>query len=202
MEDKLARIISILFHPLLFPSYFLLFVFNMNIYISLIIPANAKLMIFPLIFAMTFIFPTIFILIVKQKGLIQSLQMETREERVYPYVVTGIFNFTAFYIIRQIQLPEAYYLFFLGSSVLILICMTINFFTKISVHLASAGGFVGSLIGISIRMRIDLFFPILIVILFSGLIGFARLKLKAHQSFQIYSGFICGIIVMIIFLLL
>jgi hypothetical protein len=202
MEDKLAKIISVLCHPLLFPSYFLVFIFNLNNYISYIIPTDAKFMIFSLAFVMTFIFPIIFILILKQKGIIQSLLMESREERVYPFVVTGIFNFSAFYMIRQIQIPEIYYLFFLGSAALILVCLTINFYTKISVHLAGAGGLTGALMGISIKLNIDLVIPIVSVFILSGLIGFARLKLKAHQPFQIYLGFICGIIVMTAFLLI
>jgi hypothetical protein len=202
MEDKIAKTISLLFHPLLFPSYFILLIFNLNNYISLLIPFGAKAMIFFMIFVSTFIFPTIFILILKQKGLIQSLQMETREERVYPFAIAGIFNFSAFYMIKQIQVPEEYYLFLLGSASLILICLAINFFTKISAHLAGAGGLTGAMTGISIRMNIDLVMLIAIIILCSGLIGFARLKLNAHNPAQIYAGFICGMIVMTIFLLI
>lgn len=202
MQDKLAKTISILFHPLLFPSYFTLLIFNLNNYISLLIPAGAKLVIFSLIFITTFIFPTIFILIIKRKGLIKSLQMESREERVYPYTIAAIFNFSAFYMIKQIQIPEEYYLLLLGSGALILICLVINFNTKISAHMVGAGGLTGALIGISMRLNIDLVLLIVLAILCSGLIGFARLKLNAHKPFQIYLGFICGMIVMTIFLLI
>ncbi len=202
MQDKLAKTISILLHPLLIPSYFTLLIFNLNNYISLLIPAGAKLVIFSLIFITTFIFPTIFILIIKRKGLIKSLQMESREERVYPYAIAGIFNFSAFYMIKQIQIPEEYYLLLLGSGALILICLVINFNTKISAHMVGAGGLTGALIGISMRLNIDLVVLIVLAILCSGLIGFARLKLNAHKPFQIYLGFICGMIVMTIFLLI
>ncbi len=202
MQDKLAKTISILFHPLLFPSYFTLLIFNLNNYISLLIPAGAKLVIFSLIFITTFIFPAIFILIMKRKGLIKSLQMESREERVYPYAITAIFNFSAFYMIKQIQIPEEYYLLLLGSGALILICLVINFYTKISAHMVGAGGLTGALTGMSLRLNIDLVVLIVLAILCSGLIGFARLKLNAHRPSQIYIGFICGMIVMTIFLLI
>jgi hypothetical protein len=202
MQVKLAKTISILFHPLLFPSYFTLLIFNLNNYISLLIPAGAKFVIFSMIFITTFIFPAIFILIIKRKGLIKSLQMESREERVYPYTIAAIFNFSAFYMIKQIQIPEEYYLLLLGSGALILICLVINFNTKISAHMVGAGGLTGALIGISMRLNIDLVVLIVLAILCSGLIGFARLKLNAHKPFQIYLGFICGMIVMTIFLLI
>jgi len=202
MQDKLAKTISILFHPLLIPSYFTLLIFNLNNHISLLIPAGAKFVIFSLIFITTFIFPTIFILIIKRKGLIKSLQMESREERIYPYAIAAIFNFSAFYMIKQIQIPEEYYLLLLGSGALILICLVINFNTKISAHMVGAGGLTGALIGISMRLNIDLVVLIVLAIICSGLIGFARLKLNAHKPFQIYLGFICGMIVMTIFLLI
>jgi hypothetical protein len=202
MEDKIARVISVLFHPLLLPTYFILIIFSLKFYISIIIPLEAKLMILSLVLAVTFIFPAVFMLIIKNKGLIKSLQMETKEERNYPYITAAIFNFSAYYMIRQIQIPEVYYLFFLGSAILILVTMIINLYTKISIHMIGAGGFIGSLIGISLRLNVDLTMVVVLSILISGFIGFARLRLKAHNSFQIYAGFTCGLFVMMIFLLI
>jgi hypothetical protein len=202
MEEKLAKAISVIFHPLLIPSYLTLVVFNLNNYISLLIPTQAKLVIFSLILATTFVFPVVFVLIIKWRGLITSLQMGSREERVYPYTITGIFNFSGFYMLKQIQTPNVYNLVILGSAILILICLLINFYTKISAHLAGAGGLTGTLIGLSLHLNIDLILLIISAIFISGLIGFARLKLKAHKPFQIYAGFIIGMIVMTIFLLI
>jgi hypothetical protein len=202
MEEKLAKTISVLFHPLLFPSYLTVIIFNLNNSISLLISSEVTLVIFTLIFATTFIFPAIFILILKRNGLIASFQMESREERFFPFLIAGTFNFTAFYMLRQIQIPEVYYLLFLGAAVLIVICLMINIFTKISAHLAGAGGLTGALIGISLRLNIDLVILIISAIFLSGLIGYARLKLQAHKPFQIYAGFIAGMIVMTIFLLI
>ena len=202
MENKLARIISVIFHPLLFPSYLVLIIFNLKNYISLLIPSEAKIFIFFLVFATTFIIPAIFILIFKSRGLISSLQMESREERVYPFLIAGIFNFSAFYMLKQVQIPDIYYRLFLGSTILILICLIVNFYSKISAHLAGAGGCTGTLLGFSLRFNLDLIVLIGLVIFISGVIGYARLKLNAHKPAQIYTGFIAGMIVMITFLLI
>lgn len=202
MEDKIARFLSVLFHPLLLPSYFLLLIFSLKFYISIIIPIEAKLMILALVFVVTCVFPAVFMLIIKNKGLIKSIQMETKEERNYPYIITAIFNFSAYYMIRQIQIPEVYYLFFLGSAVLILVSMVINLFTKISIHMIGSGGITGAIAGISLRLNINLVLFIALAIIISGLVGFARLKLKAHNSIQIYAGFLSGLVIMMIFLLL
>jgi hypothetical protein len=202
MEDKFAKIISVVFHPLLVPSFLTLILLNLNSYFSLLIPFDASLFIFALIFITTFVFPLFFILIIKRKGMIKSLQMESREERIFPFAIAGAFNLSAFYMIRQVQVPDVFYLFLLGSAIVTLVSLVITFYSKISVHMAGAGGLTGSLMGISMRLNLDLLNLIIIVIFLSGLIGFARLKLNAHKPVEIYSGFVCGIAIMIIIFLI
>ena len=63
------------------------------------------------------------------------------------------------------------------------------------------GGMTGALIGISLSLHVDLQALILLFVFLSGLAGYARLKLKAHTQTQIYSGFVCGLLVMLILFL-
>jgi hypothetical protein len=198
MEQKFAGLISYIIHPMLIPTYLTLILFNINTYATLLIPAEARLMIFVLIFLTTFAFPSIFILFMKRRGMIKSIQMETKEERTLPFAIAGVFNFTASFMIRQIQIAEIFYLFLLGSAILIFICLIINFYFKISIHMAGIGGLTGALLGISFRLNIDVIQLVTIAVLLSGLVGFARLKLNAHKAFQIYTGYLCGLIVMLV----
>jgi hypothetical protein len=202
MEERVAKAISYVFHPLLMPSVLTVLLFNLKNYTSFLIPFDAKLLLLAMIFALTFVFPLIFILVLKRKGLIQGLHLVSQEERVYPLAITAVFDFSAFYMIRQTQIPDVFYLFLLGSSVLILICLLINFYTKISIHMAGIGGLTGALIGLSLRLNIELTGLIVIAIFISGLTGYARLKLQAHQPIQVYLGFACGAVVMAMFMLI
>ncbi|OQX80054.1 MAG: hypothetical protein B6D61_02560 [Bacteroidetes bacterium 4484_249] len=198
MEEKIAKIISVIFHPLLIPTFTTLILFNINSYISLLIPYEAKLLILAMIFITTFLFPLLFIFIMKRRGIIKSLQIETREERVYPFAITAIFYFISYQMVRQLQISEIYYLFLLGSTFLIVVALLINFYSKISIHMIGIGGLLGFLIGLSIRINTDVIILIFIVTLIAGFIGFARLKLSAHKPIQVYSGFIVGAIIMLI----
>ncbi|MBM3437127.1 MAG: hypothetical protein FJY07_13035 [Bacteroidetes bacterium] len=198
MELKFARIISWLIHPLYIPTLLTLILLNINSYNVLIIPFHARLIILGLVFITTAIFPMIFIFFMRQRGMIRSLRMEAKEERTLPFAVAGIFNFTAFYMIKQIQIDEIFYLFLLGSAILIFICLFINFYFKISIHMAGIGGLTGALMGISIRLNIDLILLVVTSVLISGIIGYARLQLKAHKAVQIYTGFLCGLIIMLV----
>ncbi|MCD4683092.1 MAG: hypothetical protein K8R86_07395 [Bacteroidales bacterium] len=132
----------------------------------------------------------------KRRGLIKSLQMESKEERVYPFLLTGIFFFLSYYMLKQIQISEVFHLFLLGITILVFLSLLINFFSKISIHMVGIGGMAGALTGISIRINLDLVLLISFTILLAGFIGFARLKLKSHQPIQIYTGYLLGFLFM------
>lgn len=202
MEEKIAKIISVVFHPMLIPSYTILILFNINNYISLLIPFSAKLLILGMVFITTFLFPILFIFIMKRKGIVKTLQMETREERIYPFAVTAIFYFLSYYMLKQLHISDIYYLFLLGATFLIIIALLITFYWKISAHMIGIGGMLGALIGISFRINVDFVFLIALIVLCSGIVGFARLKLNAHKPLQIYSGFLSGVIIMLLVFLI
>ena len=197
METKLAKIISYLFQPLLIPTFTLLILFSLNSYLSLMIPAQARKILLWIVFLTTFVFPLIFILILYKRGLIKSVNMGEKEERIFPLLITGIFYFLAYYVVRQTNLDVIYQRLFLGSTLLIGLALAVSFYWKISMHMIGVGGLLGALIGINLIGYVDLTFFILLSTFVSGLVGFARLKLKAHTPSQVYVGFLAGFLLML-----
>ena len=197
MEARIARIVSVVFQPLLIPFYSLLVIFGLKDYISLVIPLQAKQMILVLIFTTTFLFPALFILLLYKRGVIASVQMRNRSERIFPLIITTIFYFLAFHIIRQLQLPEVYFRLFLGSALLVTITLLVSLAWKISAHMTGIGGMLGSLIAISQVIHNDLAGWVILIAFCCGLVGFARLKLEAHTPAQVYGGFFAGLLVML-----
>ncbi len=192
METKIAKILSLVFFPLLIPTYTLLIIFNINVYFSMIIPQLAKLQILGMVFLITFIFPFFMMILFQRIGIIKSLYMKTKEERTLPYLMTIIFYYLAYYLLKQLQISPIFYYFILGATFLIIITLIINFFWKISIHMIGVGGMLGTLMGLSFLWMIDIPFLIILLVLCSGITGYARLKLNAHNPAQIYSGFLLG----------
>lgn len=192
METKIAKILSLVFFPLLIPTYTLLIIFNINVYFSMIIPQLAKLQILGMVFLITFIFPLFMMILFQRIGIIKSLYMKTKEERTLPYLMTIIFYYLASYLLKQLQISPIFYYFILGATFLIIITLIINFFWKISIHMIGIGGMLGTLMGLSFLWMIDIPFLIILLVLCSGITGFARLKLNAHNPAQVYSGFLLG----------
>jgi hypothetical protein len=60
------------------------------------------------------------------------------------------------------------------------------------------GGITGVFLGFSLRIGTAIFPLLAILILLSGVVGYARLKESSHNPPQIYVGYIVGAILMIV----
>jgi membrane-associated phospholipid phosphatase len=201
IETGIAKAISIVLHPMLLSTYALAILFNMQVYFSIGIPVKAKWMIGILIFIVTGLLPMLLALLMARLGIIKSLQMNQREERIWPFAIAAIFYYLAYYLLKQLDLSPVYILFMLGAFVTVVTGLVISFFWKISIHMTGMGGLVGAFTGLSLRLMIDIPLLIVILIILSGLAGFARLQLSAHSPTQVLAGFVTGFaIFMLLFL--
>jgi len=196
MEKTFARILSFLFHPLLVPTCFLLVLFHLPLYQQLNIPARIQHMVLLFVFILTFVLPAITAVGMWLLKMIESLEMHRRSERFFPMMVVAVFFYITFYSLKQLPVFQPAVLFMLGSTVLVLLGIVLNYFYKISQHMMAWGGFTGALLALGLTSGVPLYFFLFAVILISGLTGYARLKCKAHTPFEVYSGWFLGVVIM------
>ncbi len=203
MEKTFARALSVLFHPLLVPTWFLLILFRLPLYNLLIIPVKMKTMVLLFVFVLTFVLPTLVATGMWLLKLIDSMEMRRRQERIIPMIAIAIFFYFAFYGLSQLAVFQLATIFLMGSTALVLLGLGVNYFFKISQHMIAWGGLTGALIALGISWHTTIFLWLFGVILASGITGYARLKTASHTSFEIYSGYLLGILVMtVLFLVL
>jgi membrane-associated phospholipid phosphatase len=195
IEARFAKIISYIFHPLLMPTYGFAFIFFTENYISTFIPALLKYIILGVTFLFTFILPTVNALILLKMKRIQSLEMETNEERIIPYSSTALYFFALFYLFYDAEFPSIFKIVILGAGISIVLTFIINFRWKISAHTTGIGGIAGAALGIIYRVQLDMTIAFVSILLLSSLVAYARLKLNAHTPAQVYSGFLMGFII-------
>ena len=207
MTTRFAQILSALLHPLLMPTiiFGILFyvapesiqnleLFNGSARVGLMSLKTGLLL---LIFLQTFILPVFSIYCLHRFGFVNDLKMETLEDRRIPYIVTvAIYTFVAtFFTMKLKQLPEVA-LIMTGIAFSIAAVAIISLYWKISAHAVGISGTLGALIGIVIKFEsYELFYPIITVILISGLLIAARLHLNAHTPAQVIAGSFLGLIV-------
>ena len=203
MNNRIATILSVVFHPLILTTYLfaLLFVLVPDLVgvSAFELPALGSLLL--LLWLNTFIAPAIMMFYFKKMGMITSLYVENAAERRIPYLACVIIYGLATYLFGwQLQpigelAPQISVILASVTLSLALIAM-VSYFWKISAHATGIGGAIGMLSGLMIRFdESALLLPLLLTILIGGWLMSARLQLNAHTPSQIAAGVFCGLFV-------
>ncbi len=199
-SEYLARFTSYVFHPLFMPTNGMILVFYLgkipgfNLY-STDSDKTVALFTISILFLATCIAPLLIALALKKLKIISSLKMPNREERSIPFLLTCFCYFGAYYYLRYEQeLPLnglIFYFIFFGMFATLL-GFVVTLFWKISIHMIGIGGITGILSFLSKFNQDVLLYPLSVSFLIAGLIGFSRLRLKAHNAKQLIAGFCLG----------
>ncbi|QMW06830.1 hypothetical protein [Spirosoma foliorum] len=162
---------------------------------------SLRLSLLVLISVGTFAVPALLIYYLFRSGYVQSLQLDTLADRRLPYFLTAcVYLSLAYLFLFRMQLvstiaPEIGIL--VGSiAVSILLVGLISLSWQISAHSVGIGGTVGAIASLMLKFSItDLFFPLLILVILTGFVASARLKLNAHTPAQIGAGLALGVVV-------
>ena len=203
MNNRIATILSVVFHPLIITTYLfaLLFIVSPDLVgvSALELPALGSLLL--LIFMNTFVAPAVIIYYFQRFGLISSLHVDDLKERRLPYLASIILYGVATYLfgwkLQPIGELAPQISIILGSATVSLILVAVvSLFWKISAHATGIGGATGMIT--ALMMRFDestLQNPLLIIILLAGLLMSARLQLNAHTPAQISIGLLSGLLI-------
>ena len=193
--NKLAQFISVIFHPILLPTWmFLIFIVTGICEVSHV---RAELCL-AIIFGTTFILPAITLLILKKFKIIESITMEKRSDRFIPLFVMVIFLYATSRFFDGIITLGLYNFYLICNMLLCVVVFWINIYWKISMH-GIGWGALSSTLFIMTTVLADIFLPYFIIsILASGVVGSARLYLKSHSASQVYAGFAVGFILTIV----
>ena len=197
---KLTQLISTILHPMFMPLLVLHLTLLVMPSLGFTLSHNLQLIYGILIFS-TMVLPLIGVFWLIRKGKVSSLEMSNHKERPLPLFKTVVFMSFGYYLLQNL-------LFYtpilkaelLGAILIILIAAIISKYWKISLHLLGIGGVVGAFIALQI-IHGDFLYLLLFFILLSGLLGVARIKQKAHNYAQVYAGFLVGLSVELIMLL-
>ena len=190
---RIHQIISLVFQPLLMPTYAMLLLMNMEIFILL--PLRWRLIAIIGTFIFTGVLPALPIWLMMRRGDVNDLFISKREERTMLYLFSFMaYVFWALFMWRTLQFPMFIVAMGMGSAVSIFIIVFINLKWKISAHAAGMGGLCGSVFGVCYRTAINPVWFFAVILLISGLVALSRLELKAHTPGQVLAGFVVGFI--------
>ena len=202
-----ALVLSGLFHPLLIATYMyvLLLAINPFLFGSSGVATPTALLTLIQIFLYTFVIPLVSVLIMLALEMISSVMIEDRTQRIGPLLLVMVLYFWVTYDLTQSNdIPNIFTAYMIGVVAALSLAFVINVADKISLHAVGMGGLVGMLLislalfggqGLSLGgVTISLGLVLIVGILLAGLVGSARLVLKAHNGLQVYMGYMVGFI--------
>ena len=196
---KTAKIISIIGHPIFHPTWMMIIMLLSGI--TRFTPGN-DLTFLTVTFSMSFLIPALVIAMMKRWHVIDSFEMEDRDDRLGPLFIMILFLYATLRFFNKIPLFSIFSFYLTATIVVTILAFIITFFWKISLH-ALGWGCLTACLFVMTTASMSLYMPYFIgSIVIAGIVMAARLKLKSHSNAQIYTGFAMGFTTVIIMFLL
>lgn len=192
-----ARVISVLFHPLLMATY-------LYTLLALALPSalaplqtDSHWTFILLIFIVTFLLPLLCMGIFRTFGMISSFMMEDRKERIVPFIfITAIYLAVTYLFYSKTRLsPDDNFLkLMMIIDLLVIVGTIVTFFFKVSLHSIGIWGLIGIIVPLTKISELNiLMYCAMGLILLAGFIMSARLQLGSHTSREVIWGGILGL---------
>lgn len=203
---NLSKIISWVFMPLFLPMLALItvlfipsnnpFCFNQECLYMLPEPAKWALIYMFSIFLV--LAPGLSFIIMYRWNMIDTIEMDNREERNLPIIVMFLYSLVLYLAIVWMS-PEGMPRFIISfplSGVLVTASFyAMNKWKKVSIHAAAAGIATGLVLAYTLSHTYYPIYPLIIFIMISGIVMSARLYLDKHTIDEVGIGWLTGLFI-------
>ncbi|MBC5994951.1 hypothetical protein [Pontibacter cellulosilyticus] len=199
MNRSLAQLLSVVFHPLLLPTYLFSFILYYMPASMLTLPLESRWVVLSMIVLSTFIVPGLGAYSMMRMGYLDNLEMDRREQRRLPLLFTGAcYTLTAYLLYNTSALDQIFFFVMGLIAASVFLTYFVSLFWKVSAHSVGMGGALGLLLVLN-RLMPDgsITMAIVVVIILSGAVLSARLALHAHTPAQVYTGYGAGLLLTI-----
>ena len=188
---RFSKILSFVFHPVLMPTYAILLLLYFSKVFSQFMPIEQKthLINFTLIF--TLLLPLLGVFLLKKLKIVSSIYMENQKERKWPLLIAISSYYLLFRMFEFLYIHPIIIKLVLGAILILFLAVIISNFWKISLHMLGIGGVFGAFLAFQYLFGGKLFL-IILLLLCSGLVAYARINENAHTLKQVYLGFLVG----------
>jgi len=203
VNNLIAKIISVVFHPLLITTYIFGGVL-LCMPLSLSFSSSLSWKFLSMIFMTTFLIPFAGVVVLKYTRTISNLQMDDKKERFFPFLFISIFyGVTTYLFWDKFRFPPLVINILISVSISLVLLTAITLYWKISAHAiaisGAAGIFAALLFGVEPTV---IHYAVVVSFFLTGIVGAARLRLDAHTDQQVWIGYLIGFLVNFISILI
>ena len=188
---RVSKILSFVFHPVLMPTYAILLLLYFSKVFSQFMPIEQKTHLINLTLIFTLLLPLLGVFLLKKLKIVSSIYMENQKERKWPLLIAISSYYLLFRMFEFLYIHPIIINLVLGAILILFLAVIISNFWKISLHMLGIGGVFGAFLAFQYLFGGKLFL-IILLLLCSGLVAYARINENAHTLKQVYLGFLVG----------
>ncbi|MBQ8673487.1 MAG: hypothetical protein IJ511_05480 [Bacteroides sp.] len=187
-----AKVVSALFTPFSIPflAFLILFLFS---YLSML-PLLYKLIVLGIVFTFTILIPALSIFLFRIVNRLTAQEMGQRKRRYVPFLLTIISYLFCLLLMQRMNMPWYMTGIILAALLMMTVCVVLNFWWKLSEHMAGAGAIIGGLVAFSNLFGYNPVGWLCLFILTAGVLGTARITLRHHTLGEVTGGVIVGVL--------
>ncbi len=188
---RFSKILSFVFHPVLMPTYAILLLLYFSKIFSQFMPIEQKTHLINLTLIFTLLLQLLGVFLLKKLKIFSSIYMENQNERKWPLLIAISSYYLLFRMFEFLYIHPIIIKLVLGAMLILFFAVIISNFWKISLHMLGIGGVFGAFLAFQYLFGGKLFL-IILLLLCSGLVAYARINENAHTLKQVYLGFLIG----------
>ena len=189
-----ANFFSVIFHPLFIPGYIAAFILFVHPYIFSGFNIKLKILRCISVVLLTAFFPAFVVLMLKLLQFIPNIFLRTQKDRIIPYIASMFFFFWIFYVSRNLpDSPPEFVLMLLGVFIASIAALMANIYFKVSMHAIAMGGLVCFFTILSMQGTFSMGIYLSLAVFIAGLVCTSRLLISDHYPFEVYVGFLLGV---------
>lgn len=189
---RISRVVSLVFTPFSIPflAFLILFLFS---YLR-IMPMAYKLIVLGVVYCFTILMPTLGIFLFKKINKLSDEEMSQRKRRFMPLILTITSYVFCLVMMHRLNIPWYMTGIILASLLMLVICVVVNLWWKLSEHMAGAGAVLGGIVAFSDLFAYNPVWWICLFLFIGGVLGTARMILQHHTAGEVLGGFLVGFV--------
>ena len=190
-----GNFISYIFHPLFIPFYLSCFLLYVHPFAFAGMDENVKFFRAVSVFMLTAFFPAFTVFLLRRLDFIGSVFLRTQKERIIPYVASMFFYFWIFYVSKNLTgNSPLFVMLMLAVFISSITSLMANIYFKVSMHAIAMGVMLSFFIIMTLQPNVDLTAYLALAAITAGVVCTARLLVSDHRPFEVYAGFVLGVI--------